>query len=77
MDMTKLGIECSEMMEALADEFPEDAEVGVVGFAVEVHLPNDLTRVETFCSDARRWVQAGLFREAICSIDAVESVDGD
>lgn len=74
MDMTKLGLECSEMMECLASEFPDDVEVGVVGLVVEVSLGAD-THVATFCSDTRRWVQAGIFREGARAVDAIEVVD--
>lgn len=77
MDMTKLGLECSELMECLSAEFPDDAEIGVVGLVVEVTLADGETHVATFCSDTRRWVQIGFFHEAAYAAGRAETSDAD
>lgn len=77
MDMTKLGLECSRLMEDLAGEFPDGAEVGVVGLVVEVECDDGATHIATFCSDTRRWVQIGFFHEAAYAAGRAETSDAD
>jgi len=45
-------------------------EVGVVTILAEMRAPDGTTSTPVFyCSDARRWVQAGLFRACLRAVE--------
>jgi hypothetical protein len=77
MDVTKLGQTVMEMMESLGEGNAEECEVGVVAVVVEIHHPSmESTEIAYRCSDARRWLQIGLFESAVRAVtDSSESPD--
>ena len=45
--------------------WPEGFQVGEIGIAYDVQLPDDAEIVSLSCSDDRAWAKAGLFRAAM------------
>jgi hypothetical protein len=62
LDTSALGQLAAELMESIEGDYPE-ARLGVVAVVVELD-EGGATSIVYRCSDARRWVQAGLFAAA-------------
>jgi hypothetical protein len=83
MDTTRLGQLAAGLMESLAEEYGEveGAEIGVVAVIAEVDMPAKddddpgWTSVQYRCTDARRWVQSGLFIAAERGVRMSSTVD--
>jgi hypothetical protein len=55
--------------------YGDDFDVGIVGAVFELTRPDGWYGVGATCSDAREWVQAGLFREAVRLADSEDPRD--
>lgn len=73
IDLSPAAITAADLIDVLGEQLEDDAsidsesiEVGVVGVIVEVNYRGsdgeDYTALQYRCSDARRWVQSGLFQ---------------
>ena len=63
LDTTAVGHLAAQLMDRLTEEYGEDAEIGTVAVVVEVEMGN-ATAITYRCTDARRWIQVGLFGAA-------------
>ena len=54
-----------EWLTAAESWWPEGFQVGEIGIAYDVQLPDDAEIVSLSCSDDRAWAKAGLFRAAM------------
>lgn len=63
----------------IAEETPDDAQVGVAMLVVEVRdVIGGGTAFYTFCTDKREWIQRALIQEAGTAIEFAEiEADGD
>lgn len=64
MDVSEVGTVAADLMDMVCEEYGEEVEVGIVAVVVELNS-DDWTAVRYRCNDGRRWVQAGLFAQAI------------
>jgi hypothetical protein len=70
LSLNELGTLAAELMDRLESDYEgkEDVELGVVAIVVELNYTDsdgeEITAVEYRCSDARRWIQSGLFAAA-------------
>ena len=74
LDTAKLGNLALALIDQLAEDYGEvpDIEIGMVAIVVELAVP-DASGIAFRCSDARRWVQAGLFERA----RTIAAMEGD
>jgi hypothetical protein len=78
MDATSVGQLAADLMERIADEYPDECEVGVVALVLEVDIPpsddeeEGSTEITYRCSDGRKWIQAGLFHRAVAIAEREE-----
>ena len=81
MDTTELGNIAAEMMEALAEDFGDGAELGVVMVVAEVVDDTDpddqLNTIVGRCSDGREWVQTGLLQTATRTIRNFDGISDE
>lgn len=63
---------CAELMDDLEKMHDEDVQLGTVAIVTEV-MGKDWTAVYYQCNDGRRWVQKGIFQEAIESVKHAEA----
>jgi hypothetical protein len=83
MDTTRLGHVAADLMDHIAEEYgaTDGVTLGIVAVIAEVDLPDSdgepgWTTVQYRCSDARRWIQAGLFDAARRGVESSsEEVD--
>jgi hypothetical protein len=64
-------------LEGASQHYPEGFDVGVVGIAFDLHMPDGTAAVGYCCSDGREWVHSGLFRSAMLEADARAGEPGD
>jgi hypothetical protein len=75
----------SGYLDGAYERYGDDFDFGVFAFIAEVQLPGDPTLeiqsgasdVGWICSDARNWVQAGLFRRAYVLAEYERDDPGD
>jgi hypothetical protein len=63
LDTSTVGTLAAELMERLAEQYSEDAEIGIVAVVAEIDC-GDSTAIYYRCTDGRHWIQAGLFDAA-------------
>jgi hypothetical protein len=59
------------------DAYPEGYDIGDMGVAFDIHMPDGTSGVGYACSDGRDWVHAGLFRRAMLEAETGDGVSGE
>ncbi|HET6502108.1 MAG TPA: hypothetical protein VFG87_15235 [Amycolatopsis sp.] len=76
VDTTAMGVLVAELMDAIADEYGGDVQVGTIAVVVEIDAEN-WTQVRYRCSDPRSWVQEGFFLAAQRAVVATREAADD
>src|SRR4051812_34176276 len=74
---SKISAFVADWLDGAEEKWPEGFTIGVVGVVLEVELPPEEQErgyphsdIGYTCTDAREWVQAGLFRRAMIAAEA-------
>jgi hypothetical protein len=73
--LAEISQAADEWLRGAQRAYPEGFDIGTIGIAFDLHMPDETALVGYYCSDGREWVHAGLFRAAMLEADSGEGAN--